>query len=176
MNQEKLLSLKPEFVIKKNLLLNSLAWLPISVAGGVEAAIIYLSYTHGQVFSPIAAYACLLVTLILLMFLTTLGFFDEKLNYKTTEYSVYNNRVEFSEGFLNSDITTIMLADVKEIHLKRSFVQKKCDLGTIRFVTNSNSYRPFNSNIHSTGINFRDIKNSASVYEEIKKLVESNKK
>lgn len=179
MSDTKLFSLKPEFNFKKNLFLNALAWLPVSVAGGVEAVLIYLSspvakevaVMPGQVFFGVLA----VVTLILLSFLVLLGFLNEKLTYKSADYSVFKTRIEFSEGVLGSVITSVMLVDVKELHLRRSLAQRLCGLGTIRFITTANSTKPFSSNINSTGVNFRDIKNPVEVYDEIKKLIAARK-
>ena len=174
MKDEKLFSIKPEFVFGKNLLLNSLIWLPISIAAGVEAAVIYVAATKGN-FPSLFLYSFGPAAVIFL-FLMVLGFFNEKQNAKATEYAVYDNRIELAEGFLNSQITNLLLEDVKEIHLKRSVFQKIWDLGTIRFITAANSQQALNPGIFSTGVNFRDIKNPAKIYTEMKKLVEAQRK
>lgn len=174
MNDGKLFSLKPEFISQKNLILNSLVWLPISVAAGVEAAVIYVASTNGH-FPALLPYSIIPAASIFVL-LMVLGFFNEKNKSQATDYSVYDNRIEFSDGFLNTHVIHLMLEDVKEIHLRRSVFQKKWDLGTIRFVTVANVLQPTNLAVHTAGTVFRDIKNSTQVFTEMKNLIEKQKK
>jgi len=173
MNQEKLFSLQAEFSARKNLFINSLIWLPISLAAGVESAIIYLTFSNGQF--PALVQISVLTAIVTFLSLIVLSFFNEKLNNKATEYVVYKNRIEYRENFLDSHEIMLLLSDVKEIHLKRSFLQKKFNLGTIRFVTSANTSRTAINGLHTTGINFKDIKNSEQIFSDIKQLIEIKK-
>jgi len=173
MNEEKLFTLKPEFNIGKNLLINFLIWLPISAAAGVESGIIYLTSSKGP-FPYLLAFS-VIPAIIVFVILMLLAFLNEKFDYKDTEYTVFKNRVEFREGFINTQITMLLLADIKEIHLKKSLLQKICGLGTIRLVTSANTSRTAVPGLHSTGINFKDIKNPNEVFTDMKKAVEAKR-
>ena len=59
------------------------------------------------------------------------------------------------------------MADIKEIHLNQNFIQRKAELGTIRFTTAANN------STTNTGICFRDIQNSMAIYAKIKQIHEN---
>ena len=113
----------------------------------------------------------LIITIILFLSLFLAGFalalfFDRK-NYEVTTYRVFSDRIEFEEGFINHKYTTIRMADIKEIHLDQNFIQRKAELGTIRFTTAANN------STTNTGICFRDIQNSMAIYAKIKQIHEN---
>ncbi len=113
----------------------------------------------------------LAITIILFLSLFLAGFalalfFDRK-NYEATSYRVFGDRIEFEEGFINHKYTTIKMADIKEIHLDQNFIQRKAELGTIRFTTAANN------STSCTGICFRDIQNSMAIYAKIKQIHEN---
>lgn len=157
MNEEKLFNLKPTFIPSKNIGINFIMALPIGLIAGTSA----LGSNMAIIIPCIIVFTWLLIT-----------FINEKFKYKATEYTVYNSRIEFTEGFINLQDTTLMIKDIKEIYLRRSFIQNFYDLGTIRFVTAANAPATKESSIYKTGINFRDIKNSKTIYTEIKRLID----
>lgn len=169
MNENKIFTLKPEFVPAKNLIINFFIGIPFSLyIGSMLAPLIFLKESNTNFNLLIVILICCIIFLVWLL----IAFYNEKLNYKATEYDVYSDRIEFSEGFINSQNTTLMIKDIKEIHLKRSFFQNFYELGTVRFVTAANASAAKNSSIFATGVNFRDIKNSKVIYAEMKKLVD----
>ena len=93
-------------------------------------------------------------------------YFNEK-NFEATIYRVYADRIEFEEGFINHKYTTIKMTDIKEIHLVENFIQRKADLGSIKFITAANN------STSSTGVCFQDIQNSKVVYAKIKQIHEN---
>lgn len=95
--------------------------------------------------------------------------FNNLLNYLATRYTVYNNRIDFEEGFIDHKNTTINLKDIREIHLTRSLIQRFFGLGTIRFVTAANTAES------TSGVKFNDIQNSREVYEKVRELHENLK-
>ena len=106
-----------------------------------------------------------IVTLLSLLF--TIMLYLNKKNFEATTYKVYKDRVEFEEGYINHKYTSIRMEDVKEIHLLQNFIQRKAELGTIKFVTAANN------STSSTGVCFQDIKNSNAVYAKIKQIHEN---
>lgn len=168
MDTNKIFTLKPEFIPAKNLIINFFIGIPLSLyIGFMFLPLIRLAEKNTD-------FIWLVTPIVSIVFLVWLliAFYNEKLNYKVTEYEVYGDRIEFTEGFINSQNTTLMIKDIKEIHLKRNFFQNFYELGTIRFVTAANASTARNSSIFATGVNFRDIKNSKVIYAEMKKLVD----
>ena len=99
--------------------------------------------------------------------ITLLMLFLDLMNYKETCYFVYENRIDFEEGFINHKNTTINMKDIREIHFNQTFIQRLMGLGTINFITAANN------SSSCSGVKFKDIKNSKSVYDEIKRLYEN---
>lgn len=94
-----------------------------------------------------------------------LGFLDKK-NFEVTNYKVFDDRIEFDEGFINHKHSSILFKDVKEIHLDQSFIQKKYNIATIRFITSANNA------MNETSIRFQDIENAQIVYNKVKEIHE----
>jgi len=96
-----------------------------------------------------------------------------KKNFEVTNYKVYQDRIEFEQGFINHKYTTLNMIDIKEIHLIQNFFQKKLGLGTIKFITAGNANNEKNRNLFFTGISFSDIENSLAIYTKIRQIHES---
>ena len=175
MNENKLFRIKPVFTLSKNLLVN----LPISLLIGLIVASQGLAI-YGAIVKPATSNLSntIFLYLIVLMIITILSllfnFINEKFNYNATEYLVYSDRIEFQEGFINSQFTVLKLSNVQEIHIRKSFLQKLYGLGTIRFVTSANALFS-NSGINSTGIEFIDITNADTIYKKIKDLLDTSR-
>jgi membrane protein YdbS with pleckstrin-like domain len=88
------------------------------------------------------------------------AYFGKKLNYSRTEYRFFADRLEFEEGFFSINKKVIKFRDVKEVTLRKGFLQRFYDLGTIYLATlatgSSPNIRPFNAldfgNVSGSGI------------------------
>lgn len=94
-----------------------------------------------------------------------LGFLDKK-NFEATSYKIYNDKIDFEEGFINHKHSSILFKDVKEIHLDQNFIQRKYNVATVRFITASNNP------MGETSIRFQDIENAQYVYTKVKEIHE----
>jgi membrane protein YdbS with pleckstrin-like domain len=63
------------------------------------------------------------------------AYFGKKLNYGRTEYRFFADRLEFEEGFFSINKKVIKFRDVKEVTLRKGFLQRFYDLGTIYLAT-----------------------------------------
>lgn len=100
-----------------------------------------------------------------LVSIVILGFLDKK-NFEVTSYKVYNDKIDFEEGFINHKHSSILFKDVKEIHLDQNFIQRKYNVATIRFITAANNP------MGETSIRFQDIENVQYVYTKVKEIHE----
>ena len=107
---------------------------------------------------------CLIFPLSVLFFV----FLDKK-NFEVTSYKVYDDRINFDEGFINHKHSSILFKDIKEIHLDQNFIQKKYNIANIRFITSAGN---LNNQYTNIGVNFQDIENVQSVYTKIKEIHE----
>ena len=89
------------------------------------------------------------------------AFLDKK-NFEVTNYRVYNDRINFDEGFINYKHSSILFKDIKEIHFEQNYIQKHCNVATIRFVTSAMTHNRVAS------IAFLDIEHAQEVYTKIK--------
>ena len=103
----------------------------------------------------------ILITLFILLFLVWL----DKKNFEVSSYKIFNDRVEFEEGFINHKYIAIKFEDIKEVHLSQNFFQRMVNIGTIKFITAANNTG------RNTGVAFTDIENSNYVYAKVKELL-----
>ena len=165
MNTDTLLEAKPKF-IRFVRVFPALAW--AFVAPYFGGFIFYITCYEGLKFThALSTYYTVLLCILSYILTVIFCMFFNKKNYEATNYKVYNDRIEFEEGFINHKYTIIKLADVKEIHLSQNFIQRQAKVGTIRFVTAANVQ--VNSPTAS-GVCFRDIENSMAVYAKIKQI------
>lgn len=108
-----------------------------------------------------------LIVFIFPMAMLLLGFLDKK-NFEVTSYKVYNDRINFDEGFINHKYRSILFKDIKEIHLDQNFIQKKYKIATLRFITAASNQ------VYEESIKFQDIENPQFVYTKVKELRERN--
>ena len=162
---ELLLELKPKFdkVVRCFNYLNILYSVGVAYILSMVlffAVLISLKLSENTVFLAygICYLALLYISLIVFVIL-------DKKNFEVTSYKVYDDKIEFEEGFINHKYTTVKFADVKEIHHEQNFFQRKVGLGTIKFVTAANVGT-------RTGISFVDIENSNEVYLKVKEIIE----
>jgi len=167
MNENLIMELKPKFnliaVICSNLLVILITCLLLLSMFGPLFAISVEKNGGDAVRAFILSSVGIVALILFLVVLNTL------MNYLATRYTVYNNRIDFEEGFIDHKNTTINLKDIREIHLTRSLIQRICGLGTIRFVTAANT------SDSTSGVKFNDIQNSRKVYEQVRELHENFK-
>ena len=174
MSNEVLLEIKPQF----NNLVRIFSMNLIFAAGAVYVIDMFLLFisiafsgTLPETFSlPAEELLFIYITLFnftIFIFVLPLFLWLNRKNYDATSYKVYNDRIEFEEGFINHKFTTIKMEDVKEVHLTQNFLQKYANLATIKFVT------PANNANTSTGVTFMDIENSNYVYAKLKQIQEN---
>ncbi|HXY89007.1 MAG TPA: PH domain-containing protein [Xanthobacteraceae bacterium] len=104
----------------------------------------------------------------------------KKFNYARTEYNFFDDHLEFEEGFFTINKKLIKYKDVKEVTLRKGFLQQIYGLGTIYLATlatgSTGSYSPFYAlgfgNVSASGIGVRDVPYPDEAYEKIKALVE----
>lgn len=174
MSDEILLEIKPKFNNLVRVFSNNL----IYAAAGVYVIEMFLvlvfitiSGTLPETFSLpseelMVSYIIILSCLIFILLLPLFIWLNKK-NYEVTSYKVYNDRIEFEEGFINHKYTTIKIEDVKEIHLTQNFLQRFANLATIRFITSANNSTTL------SGIAFMDIENANYVYAKLKQIQEN---
>jgi uncharacterized membrane protein YdbT with pleckstrin-like domain len=109
------------------------------------------------------------------------AYFGKKLNYSRTEYRFFDDRVEFEEGFFSINRKVIKFRDVKEVTLRKGFLQRFYGLGTIYLATlatgSSPGFRPFHAigfgNVSGSGLSVSDVQNPDQTFDQIKQLVDA---
>lgn len=90
----------------------------------------------------------------------------QKRTYDETEYKIYDDRVEYAEGFFNVQNNRVRLNRVIDVHYKQSVPQKWYNLGTITLDLSGGGSR------HA--IKFKDITDPEKIYEKIDELIARN--
>ena len=163
--KELLLELKPKFnaLVRYTFILNIIC----SFGAAYIFSMLILFTVLFQLKLPenllFSAYGVSYVLLFLLSLMIIVAM--DKKNFEVTSYKVYDDKIEFEEGFINHKYKTVKFADVKGIHHEQNFFQRKVGLGTIKFVTAANVGT-------RTGISFADIENSNEVYLKVKEIIE----
>jgi uncharacterized membrane protein YdbT with pleckstrin-like domain len=112
-----------------------------------------------------------------------LTYVGKKLNYARTEYRFSDNRLEFEEGFFSLNKKVILLKDVREVTLRKGFLQRLYGLGSIYLATlstgSSTSVNAFTAigfgNVSASGMIVRDIADPDETYARIQQLVERSR-
>ena len=91
---------------------------------------------------------------------------------------IYDDRLEFEEGFFTINKKEIRFKDITEVNLRKGIIQQTYGLGTIYLATaatSSSRPNPFSilglGSSSGSGITIPDIQNSDEAYEKIKQLV-----
>ena len=180
MNEEILLEVKPKFYILSRIAANFYKELILTL--GLQGMfsmliLVFIIATNASVvinlaennqFKFIAYILLIMVSLIVIIFpisVLLFGFWDKK-NFEVTSYKVYNDKIDFEEGFINHKHSSILFKDVKEIHLDQNFIQRKYNVATVRFITAANNP------MGETSIRFQDIENAQYVYTKVKEIHE----
>lgn len=91
----------------------------------------------------------------------------KKNTYSQTEYRLFDDRLEYAEGFLNVENKSIGFDNIQEISMTRGIIQKKYGLGTIILKTAGQG--------PNAGVYVRDIENPEDIYETLKQILSHNK-
>jgi uncharacterized membrane protein YdbT with pleckstrin-like domain len=111
------------------------------------------------------------------------SYFGKKLNYERTQYTFYEDMLEFEEGFFSRNKKVIKYKDILEVSLRKGILQSGCNLGTIYLSTlatgsgpRSNPFYTFGfGNISASGIGVRDIPNPDTAFEKIRTLIDNRR-
>lgn len=87
------------------------------------------------------------------------------INYHYTKYEFLKDKINFSEGFINNNYTSIEYKNIRELRFEQNLAQRICNLGTIRVFTSADT--------SFSGLPLKDIKNPSEIYEKIKRNVKS---
>jgi uncharacterized membrane protein YdbT with pleckstrin-like domain len=107
------------------------------------------------------------------------AYVGKKLNYAHTEYRFYDDRLEFEEGFFSINEKLVKLREVREVTMRKGFLQRFYNLGTIYLATEATGSSPANNiffslgfgNVSGSGIGVRDVTDPDGVFEKVKALV-----
>lgn len=157
--------LKPKFIAKKVFLESIVAGLCGFFLLGFYGPVFALS--GGEAF---ANYALLLWGLPVISFLLPMPvwFYWKKLTYQNAYYDVQDDKIEYSESFLNAIEKEVFYERIIEVILKKSVVQRYFGLGTIVLQTHATSIQ---SGASGSGIKLMDLENSESAYKELKEKI-----
>jgi membrane protein YdbS with pleckstrin-like domain len=150
-------------------------------AGGFFGGMLGVAFSSlpGRQFAPSSFVVCGGIAFIAV---PLVAYFGKKLNYARTEYRFYADRLEFEEGFFTINKKVIKYRDVKEVSLRRGFLQRSCGLGTIYLATlatgtGGGRTNPFYAlgfgNISASGVGVRDVQEPEQVFERVRKLVDA---
>lgn len=92
----------------------------------------------------------------------------QKKTYRKTEYTFYQTKLDYFEGFFTTEEKTIDYKNITEVNLVRGIIQKKYGLGTIILSTPATGVV---SGRARSGIRVHDIPNADQVYRQIKGLI-----
>lgn len=178
MSEDLILEIKPKFIdyirmLSLDNIAMSVAIASFSIFTGFLTVFLLANINEQALNSFFNLILCFAVNYVVLFLITLkIRVYIDKKNFEVTNYKVYQDRLEFEEGFINHKHTVLKLADIKEIHLTQNFIQRREELGTIKFVTAANNSYPM-IGIEMSGIAFKDIENSLAVYTKIKQLHEN---
>ena len=94
---------------------------------------------------------------------------SQKKTYAKTEYSFYQTKLDYFEGFFTTEEKTIDYKNITEVNLVKGIIQKKYGLGTIVLSTPATG---FVSGRSRSGIRVQDIPNADQVYQHVKGLIQ----
>lgn len=160
---------------------NLLGILPFALFFGVWSGIFFGGFFIGFFGDKIKAITSIPlfvfpVTLAVIIFFLVfiLAYFYQQRTYFNTEYTIYPDRIEYTEGFLGAEAKTVLLKNAVGCNLVRGIIQKQFGLGSIRidmpgFVTSVNSRG-------RSGFCLADLENPEETYEILNNLIKQNAK
>ena len=158
MANKRLMEIKPEFIPLYSIFSDG----TFLVLVGAIVVMIF-DETIGD-FGDIFSFGFWLFTLFFIALVVGICLLKAFLFYKSTQYTIFDDRIELKQGILNTTFTSIKLKNIREVHLSENFLQKLCSLGTIKFITSANDSV-------GTGVRMVDIKYPDRAYQRIKALI-----
>jgi len=88
--------------------------------------------------------------------------------YKETTYKIFNDRVEYMEGFWTLEKKVVYFTDIKEIYCRRGVFQKMYGLGTIVL---SSPMTGSTMGVSRSGFKMRDVSNPDLLFKRLQGLI-----
>lgn len=110
----------------------------------------------------ILAYVLMLGVYILFLLFSTVY---NKLKYNANVYKFYEDKIIYTDSFINKETKRIKYEDIKEITVNQMFLQRFFKLGTIVIKTNAGTFL-------NNGILIFGVKNVNEQYQRIEKIIE----
>lgn len=106
------------------------------------------------------------------------------MNYRTTIYRIYSDRIEIEEGFLTIHAKRLMFRDVREVSLRRGVLQRGVGLGSLYLATQATgtgpSWNPYAvlgmGSTFGSGALIRDIPEAGEAYERLRSLIDEERR
>lgn len=108
-------------------------------------------------------YLVMVVIYIVFIILSTIY---NKLKYNANVYKFYDDKVIYTDSFINKESKRIKYSDIKEIRINQMFLQIPFKLGTIVISTNSGKF-------FDNGILIFGVKNVNEVYQKIEDIIDN---
>lgn len=160
-----IISIKPKFVP-----------LYVSAQGAVFGVLVFpllpVIIALGNKFM-ISSFIIIVITLCGFLLPMLLFYFYTKLTYNSTEYTFGDDRISYSESFLNVEKKEISYDRILEVNLSKNIIQRMFGIGNIILSTNATGT---GRNMASSGIKLRDLESPDQNYEEVKKIVDTYQK
>lgn len=112
-----------------------------------------------------------ILSFVLSMFLIYLKTFREPLR---TTYTIFENRIEYDEGFLNRNRRTLVFDQVIDVHLAEGLLQQTKGAGTITLVTQQ-LVSSGEGKLSNRRIALRNVPKAEETYDLIRSLAMKNK-
>ncbi len=111
------------------------------------------------------AFVCVIIKLI----------FDN-MQYKHLEYNFYATRVEYIDGFFNTEEKELKYKYVREVTMSQNIIERMFGIGTIRIFTNASSgygnSRSHYNMIGKNGIFIHCVENVKEQYQRVKQIID----
>lgn len=160
---ELLLSLKPTFVPVVKIA-------PLLVPFGIFILFmaVFLYLTHSGSGEPLPTFVYIFLGFFTFMWIgmPLIQMYFQKRTYDETEYKIYDNRVEYAEGFFSVQNNRVQLNRVIDVHYKQSVPQKWYNLGTISLDLSGGGSK--------NAITFKDIADPEQIYTKLDELITQN--
>lgn len=107
----------------------------------------------------------LIMIAIYIVFLVIASIFNKK-KYNANEYKFYDDKIIYTDSFINRESKRIKYTDIKEIRINQTFLQIPFKLGTISISTNSGKF-------FDNGILIVGVKNVNEIYQKVENIIEN---
>ena len=127
-----------------------------------------ISNMLGGGFSPIfwPGVTVYLISFCVVMYLCYLAFFKEP---SKRTYSIFGNRLEFTDGFLNKQHRTVMFDNVLDVTLNEGVLQQTKDVGSITLTTQQ-MVSDSDGKLSNRTFTIHNVPQPREVYEQVRNL------